>query len=229
MQVQIAAIASLVTGTHVPPCRLSIIKTLLHPIFTQQEEGMPAQRTCIERGCNDPTCRGNRLEVRGDKVVFTAPHHKNSNRGFGPIEHVLPAGILTELLRVHIAVGHQMLTQETGVTTKRLFVSRKGQEFNNSTFTQFWGTIVKASHVPGLQYFPPSAARNAFVVEYMGSNGMEPDMWDGAAAVMGNSRRQWETTYNAGVRLQRMQAAVDHHTEFRERVLAAADDSGDED
>jgi hypothetical protein len=56
MQVQAAIVASMVTGREMPPCRLSILKTAIHP------------SAVVVGGCSDPDCtirgcKGNRFEV----------------------------------------------------------------------------------------------------------------------------------------------------------------------
>ena len=76
-EVQRAVLAMLISGSHVPPCRLHILKTLLHPDYAGK---MP----CPDRDCLQKSkCKGNYLEViespdpedgeevpRGPKVRF---------------------------------------------------------------------------------------------------------------------------------------------------------------
>jgi hypothetical protein len=52
------------------------------------------------------------------------------------------------------------------------------------------------SSAQDLKYFPPSIARTVFVEDYTSEYGVEPDMWDGAAVIMGNSTVQWRASYN---------------------------------
>ena len=58
-----------------------------------------------------------------------APHHKNTRRGFEPIEFVFPLGPLTDLLLFHINHGHALIADDT-----TLFNSRLGFTFTDQTF-----------------------------------------------------------------------------------------------
>lgn len=55
-QVQCAVIAMLVTGSHVPPARLHLIKTLLHP-------GYVDLMACPHPDCKRENCKGNRFVI----------------------------------------------------------------------------------------------------------------------------------------------------------------------
>ena len=56
--------------------------------------------------------------------------------------------------------------------------------------------------------FPPSLARKSFVEWYTLEYGEEPEMWDGAADIMGNSVRKWREVYNVSHKKRRMQKTV---------------------
>ena len=142
-------------------------------------------------------------------ISFHAPHHKTESRGVAPIEFELPDGELADLLLVHIKKGHKLLTQTTGEACTSLFVTATGKPFENSNFTQYWQKImITSSNVP---YFPPNLARTVFVEQYTSANGMPPEMWDGAAAVMGNHVETWGVHYNPSARKRKAQKAVDAH------------------
>jgi hypothetical protein len=226
-QVQAAIVASLVTGSHMPPCRLAVIKSLLHPAFN-------GRKLCLDPDCKEPdTCFGNHIKVIGGLVrdaqdpgsssavtphtaraiTFHAPHHKTEHRGFAPIEFKLPEGELTDLLLLHIEEGHKLLTQATGDECVSLFVTRTGKPFSDSNFTQYWDKVM-TSAPPELSYFPPVLARTVFVEDYTSATGRPPNMWDGAAAIMGNSVPTWEACYNPSARKRRAQQAVDNHVEL---------------
>ena len=70
-----------------------------------------------------------------------------------------------------------------------------------------------------MDYFPPSLARTSFVSKYMEATGMTPNMWDGAATVMGNTVRTWSANYNPRKRARESQDAVNLHQVFVDGVL----------
>ena len=218
-QVQCALIAMLVTGSHMPPCRLSLIKALRHPDYNGP---------CGDPDCRNPdACLGTHIKVRdpdpegsGSQAVrvvsFCAPHHKNEARGFAPIRFDFPAGEVTDLLLAHVEHGHALLTAKHRDNSPQLFVRRSGRPFNDSVFSQFWRQLMQDSAAPlDLLPFTAQDARTTFVEDYTSATGMHPDMWDGAAAVMGNTTRQWAASYNPSRQQRLAQAAVNAH---RERV-----------
>ena len=187
--IQIAIIAMLVCGSHVPPCRISAIKSLRHP--NKITDGSCPDPDCLHRA---GTCRGNRFEVieeeqeqepeeeeeEGHEVVrrvrFVAPHHKNTWRGAQPIDFMIPLGDLSDFLLIHNDQGHDLITE-----AENMFASGSGAKFNDSTFCTFFrSTCLKGAPFPP---FPPSWARHIFVQEYCGVFGEDPDMWDGASTV----------------------------------------------
>ncbi len=228
-QNEVALIAALVVGRYLPPIRLEILRTLVHPDHVTP--GVLNQ--CINKDCRDRKCPGNHISVykpavageqdggfTGRRIHFKAPHHKNDRRGFSAIEFDLPEGKLTERLLDHIDYGHQMLTQlaSGSVLTKGdlpspiLFVSRAGNPFSTCTFSQFWTSIIR--EVEEIPHFPPSLARTAFVDSYTAQYGEEPLCWEGAATIMGNTTGTWGLHYNPLQRGRQAQAAVDRHTQF---------------
>jgi hypothetical protein len=110
--------------------------------------------------------------------------------------------------------GYELLRHRHGV--KNLFLAGSGKEFTSTTFTQYWKTVMKKT-ISGdiLEYFPPSAARNAFIEDYTGRFGDNPDLWEGAAMIMGNTVAQWEKTYYRKARRRGlMQRAVEAHSTY---------------
>lgn len=148
----------------------------------------------------------------GPQVLLIAPHHKNDRRGFDPIEVTYPKGLLGRLFEIHINEGHRLLTDDE---QPMLFVSGSGRAFNDTTFCHLWKKILMRSP---FEHFGASAIRSTFVEAYTGAYGMEPMHWEGAAAVMGNTTRQWRVTYAPVMRQREAQVAVDAHHEFRSRV-----------
>jgi hypothetical protein len=92
-------------------------------------------------------------------------HGKNDRRGdaHSTIEYDLPRGPLMKLMLAHISLGHAMLILEKGDRMVRLFVTTQGKEFSDSTFCQYWGTLMASTNTGGIPYFRPSLARTIFV------------------------------------------------------------------
>lgn len=138
--------------------------------------------------------------------------------GNEPLTYTFPDGPLVKAFLAHINAGHALLTQRNqGLTT--LFVSRWGNRFSNATFCHFWKTLM--SQVAKQEYFPPSTLRTMFVEEYTSAHGSEPEMWDGCAAIMGNSVAQWEKHYNPSAKRRAVDRAIKSYTEGRAREAAA--------
>ena len=127
----------------------------------------------------------------------------------------VPDGLLKKLLLAHIIGGRQLMTLERAVPSNRLFVNDRGRPFNDSTFDHYWQKAMTTAAPFGLKYFPPSKARTIFVEEYTSVHNEEPDMWDGAAALMGNSVEQWRATYNPSRKRRLAQMAADYHLQPR--------------
>ena len=231
LQVQRAALVGLVNGIWMPPLRIDVLKTLDEPAFA-------ATNGCGDPDCRHPGCMGNRIEVVEQHTLtlhlsdpgedesiatwhfnydasalrFHIVHGKNDRRMTRQdfqIRFDLPASDLAKLLLAHIKAGRRILTLEDPSPSHRLFVNDQGKPFNDSTFVQYWGKSMVTARPYGLKYYPPSRARTIFVEEYTAVHQHEPDMWDGAAAVMGNSVEQWRQTYNPSRKRRLAQMAVD--------------------
>lgn len=241
-QCQDAIFVSLVTGCHIPPCRLNLINSWLHP-------DLVPTIGCPDRDCRvvGSRCLGNRLELEitpstnaegeveggsggwwfeydNTTIISHVVHGKNEFRGQGvELTYSLPRGTLTKLLLAHIGEGHKVLTQGTG-GADRLFVTATGIAFANKPplFTQHWEKIMRRCPIAAakkIAYFPPVAGRRIFVEGYTSSNGVEPDLWDGAAHVMGTSVRRWGETYNPSRKRRQAQQAVDNHSNYMANLL----------
>ena len=158
-------------------------------------------------------------------VRFYVVHSKNDRReGNAPVAVFFPRGDIVKLFLAHIFEGHKLMTESVGGRRADLFLKDcKGGALTKENFTGWWRQLmhVTAPHIPA---FPPSAARTAFVEDYTSGNGVPPEMWDGAAVVMGNSVDQWGKTYNRSRSSRLAQGAVNIHAEYVDRRLAAADD-----
>jgi hypothetical protein len=163
---------------------------------------------------NVPICTHN------TRISCITVHGKNERTSVGcNLKLQLPPGDFTDLLLVHIRVGHSILQLESCNPSPYLFNSDKGQNMaeRNCDFTAAWGKIMKRCPVAkamAIPYFPPSKARTSFVQGYRGGMGVDPKMWDGAAACMGNSVRQWDATYDKRKRGRMAQEAVNQHQQW---------------
>ncbi|GAX82647.1 hypothetical protein CEUSTIGMA_g10073.t1 [Chlamydomonas eustigma] len=250
MLVQRALLASLITGAYAPACRLYILKTLGHPDYN-------FQMFCNDPDCREPRgeCFGNRLDViisssnqdgpatavvppvwqritsAEASIRLTIVHHKNDRRQqyekCPPLTFTFPPGVLTMLFLAHIYQGQKVLTQPYGQMTSNLFVSGAGNAFSDQTFVHYWRTLMDNEDTLGQQYFAPSLARTMFIEEYTSEFGMPPEMYDGAASIMGNCVKQWHASYNPSRRKRAAQKAVDAHASFVQRraIWASLDEA----
>jgi hypothetical protein len=165
-------------------------------------------------------------------VTIHILHGKNDRRPTKSTYEVdvpLPEGDLSTCLRVHIREGRKIMTQENGEdkAKMRLFVTtRSGHAFNDVTFVQFWHKAMRdtKSDKFGIAPFPPSQARNSFVEAYTDvGGGAEPQFWEGASAIMGNTTGQWRSSYNPSRRQRAADAALGTYAEFtgRQRTMGS--------
>jgi hypothetical protein len=89
----------------------------------------------------------------------------------------------------------------------------QGLEYNDVTFRNFWKWVMDST-ATNLKYFPPSLARTVFVEDYTSEYGVEPDMWDGAAVIMGNCTAQWKASYNPSRKRRDAKQALIRHEAY---------------
>lgn len=107
----------------------------------------------------------------------------------------------------------QVLSQNSGKRPINLFVSRQAASFSDATFSQYWATIMSKVDTMGQQHFAPSKARTMYVEHITSETGLPPTMWDGVAAIMDNTTRQWaDGPYNPSRKRRLAQNAVNGHT-----------------
>jgi len=179
-RVQMAAIAMLAVGSEIPPCRLSLIKSW----STKPGCTVP---DCLARH-HGQMCTGNRLVLvqheageleedpewdgilgYGTTSIRSEVRHGKTDRSARScsIQYTLPRGNLSKLLLLHLTHGHGILTYETG--TSQLMVTRKGNAFSDSSFTQAFRGLVERCPIAqeyGLKPFAPNQARAVFVEDY---------------------------------------------------------------
>jgi hypothetical protein len=243
VQVQAAIVACLVTGSHFPPLRLDVIKHLNTPEFSRLH------------GCRDPDCLGsdgcpgNRLEVlqgspcghdywdpgyATESFRLHIVHGKNDRRLSAEkyqYSVALPRNELTTLLLIHINAGRDILTLTSpdDEPETRLFVSDAGMAFTDATFTQYWAKLMRwGTLTHALPYFAPSKARTIFVEAYMSSTATDPEVWEGAAAIMGNSPRQWRDSYTPNRKRRLVALAVQRHGQAFADETGGGDGHGDD-
>lgn len=134
---------------------------------------------CRDKDCRDKNCLGNRVELVGspsldddgsevcaeDRVRILGVHHKNDGRGKrggNNIDILLPLGPLNDMFLFWIKLGWGMIPS----SSPELFRSQWGNQFSNSTFTQYWALLMRTALPLGLSYFPPNLARTSFVESF---------------------------------------------------------------
>ena len=155
-----------------------------------------------------------------DRVVYNAPHHKTERRSFAPIKMVLPEGVLTDLLLVHITKGHNVMCACYGDQSK-LFMTTTGMDFRSSkaAFSYWWGNALSGRWCPQLPAwsprFKPSLGRTMYVEHVTSVTGNQPQLWDGPARCMGSSTKQWHQHYAPGFEARQMQDAANSNKRWR--------------
>ncbi len=201
---------------------------------TYPEAGMCSRRPNPQRalGAGDdeagPSDRG--ASVRADET-FTIHilHGKNDKRACKLAYNVsltVPTdGLLNKLLLVHARDGHPLLTEEDGGASSsgRFFVNPShGQRFNCSDFSNWWSNMMRQGGAVsnfGLTVFAPTKARNIFVTEFKKHQGPNSaDVFEGAAAIMGNTPRQWKESYDYGLRQREADRMMDAFPHYVERL-----------
>lgn len=207
--------------------RLDLIKNMKTPAYS------------LSHGCADPDCLhlaaqrpclGNRLVLQSlggepswlynhgkEGLSLYIEHGKNDRRESKEMYKVsfrVPEGKLTKLLLAHVHEGQHLLTQHLPDPQHNLFVLGSGNSFNNVTFTQYWGKVMRHAQAKyGLSYFAPSLARTIFIEDFVAAHGSEPDLIEGAAVIMGNTAAQWQKSYNPSRKRRAAAAAVAQHGE----------------
>lgn len=202
-------------GADLPPIRLHIIKTMLQPSATEAIG-------CTDRDCLLRDCQGNKVDVLGMNelgsggrgVTIHLVHHKNDRKGFNPITVEVPPGQLLDLMLIHIERGREALNDGSvdGEVSPNLFVSNKGNTFSDATFVHYWTSLMRDCDLFGFERFPPTHGRTIFVQDYTEDG--DPEMWEGAALVMGNSLRQWKQTYWPSRNKRMVDRAISNHVDY---------------
>lgn len=120
---------------------------------------------------------------------------------------MIPDSLLLKLWMAHVTEGRELLTKPCPDEPGTMFVSKSGRPFNACTLVQYWKKVMADTCT--MEYFPPGKARNIFCDEFRRVHGHEPDLEEGAAAIMGNSPEQWTASYTPSRKRHLSQAAAD--------------------
>jgi len=163
-------------------------------------------RVEVEGGCNE-------FEDGGEDVTLYIVHHKNDRRcPSDPTSITLPKGMLLDLILVHINRGREALNKFVTEVTPHLFVSNVGKPFTDTTFVHYWDWVMRGASEYGVPRFSPSFGRTIFIESYV--QDADPDLWDGAALVMGNTVKQWDASYQPSKRRRMVNMAISRHAEY---------------
>ena len=202
--------------THLPPSRLSCLRTMLTPDSTS---------ACTHLDCKRPDCQGNRLYLLSTspvKMRIKFPHHKNEHRWKkAVIEFDVPSE-LAELLYLYLegprkALLHAELHADESCET--VFMDKRCRPFNSSTLCLHWQDFMRSQGGPPLS---PSRCRKIFVTERRSDDAVPGPSDRGAAMVMGHSDRQWANWYDVKFHARLAQHAVDAMKLWRTALLHGA-------
>lgn len=125
----------------------------------------------------------------------------------------IPDSDLAKLWMTHIISGRSLLTLECPSPPPTMFMSGYKNPFVASTLIHWWKDTMRTTSI--LNYFPPSKARTIFCDEFRRVHGHNPELEEGAAAIMGNSPEQWTASYTPNRKRRLAQSAVDAVVGYR--------------
>lgn len=213
------AVLSCCILTHLPPGRLSCMRSLQAP-------GSPLR--CTQQDCKKAGCEGNRLYVDSTsplRMRMNFPHHKNEHKWKrAVIAFEVPAD-LAELLQLYlegprkVLLEHHLLIEDTCDT---VFFDKVGRTFSSSGFTLYWQDWLRSQGGPPLN---PTICRQIFVTERQSDNPAPGPSDRGAAMIMGHSTRQWQDWYDCKFHSRLGQNAVNAMQMWRNAMLQGVDSS----
>ena len=217
-----AALAAM-TFSHLPPIRLSCIRSLVVPTYAGH---------CLHLDCKEPSCQGNRLYTVSESPLLMRiklPHHKNARKwGKAVIVFDLPSD-LAQLMHTYLGAARKALLDYhllIGDTCPYVFMDMHGRGFlDAAVLTLYWQKwLVSRGGVP----MNPSMCRQVFVDERQSHSAAAGPSNQGAAMVMGHSIKQWDKWYDMQYHPRMAQNAVDGMQSWRAAMLqshtpAAAD------
>ena len=205
--------------THLPPLRLSIIRSMM---YTDHGAAFSA---CQHPDCKLHGCEGNRLYVDSTsplRLRMKFPHHKNEGRWKrAVIQFIVPAE-LAELLHMYLEGPRRTLMSRLQNTHDHVFMDLQGRPFftlASGSFSYYWQRFLVNHGAPALN---PSICRQIFVVERMSEDAAVGPSNRGAAMIMGHSVKQWHDWYDLKFHSRLAQNAVDCMQDWRLCLLGVA-------
>lgn len=208
-----AALAAMIFS-HLPPVRLSCIRSLVAPTYTGP---------CLYPDCTEPSCQGNRLSIMRESPLLMRirlPHHKNARKwGKAVIEFDVPSD-LAQLLQTYLGSARKALLEHhllIGDTCPYVFIDMHGRGFlNAAVLTLYWQKwLVSRGGVP----MNPSMCRQVFVDERQSNSASAGPSNQGAAMIMGHNVKQWGKWYDMDFHPRLAQNAVDGMQSWRAAML----------
>ena len=197
------AVLSAAVITHLPPSRLSCLRTMLAPDSTS---------ACMHPDCKRPDCQGNKLYLLSTsplKMRIKFPHHKNERKWKkAVIEFDVPSE-LAEMLLLYLEGPRQVLLQaelNADEACDTVFMDKRCRPFTSSTLCLHWQSFMRSQGGPAVA---PSQCRKIFVTERRSDDAVPGPSDRGAAMVMGHSDRQWTNWYDVKFHAKLAQHAVD--------------------
>ncbi|KAL3137449.1 hypothetical protein ABBQ32_006969 [Trebouxia sp. C0010 RCD-2024] len=208
-----AALAAMIFS-HLPPVRLSCIRSLVGPAYLGP---------CLHPDCKEPSCEGNRLSIMSESPLLmriSLPHHKNARKwGTAVIEFDVPSD-LAQLLHTYLGAPRKALLEHhllIGDACPFVFMDMHGRGFvAAAVLTLYWQKwLVSRGGVP----MNPSMCRQVFVDERQSDSATSGPSHQGAAMVMGHSVKQWDKWYDMQYHPRLAQNAVDGMQSWRAAML----------
>ena len=210
------AVLSAAVITHLPPSRISCLRSMLAP-------DSPSQ--CTHADCKIADCGGNRLYILSMsplKMRMQFPHHKNAQRWKKAVIAFDVPPELADMLLLYLEGPRKTLLQHCLLNEEScdsVFMDKQCRPFSSSTFCLHWQDWMRSLGGPPLN---PTICRQIFVTERRSDNAAPGPSDRGAAMVMGHSTRQWDDWYDVKFHAKLAQHAVDAMQSWRNAMLQGA-------
>ena len=210
------AVLSAAVITHLPPSRLSCIRSMLAP---------DSLSPCTHPDCKRPGCQGNKLYITSKsplKMRIMFPHHKNERKWKKAVIAFDVPSELAEMLLLYLEGPRKVLLQSELMaeeTCDTVFMDKRCRTFTVVTFCLHWQSFMRSLGGPAL---PPSKCRQIFATERCSDDAAPGPSDRGAAMVMGHSTKQWLDWYDVKFHSRLAQHAVDAMTLWRNAMLQDA-------
>lgn len=212
------AIICMSTFGWLPPLRCSVLLNMVAP--EHADEG------CLHESCQHPhRCPGTFVKKcpTSGQWLMVASHHKSSRywgtTGKHAIKCVLPSDF-TALLDWHVEHGRALLRSAALASASDeplpwLFINKHGTRLLSHTLN----VVFKQAVLLEGASFGPQKARHVFVTSLRDGVGSVDQ--NGAASLMGNTLRVWDSTYDLRFREREAEAAMADMAAWREELLGS--------